>query len=73
MRKNKVCAGVTNGSVGLCKGDSGSPLVCKVDGREKVVGISSYVSSNRPSYYPAAFTKVSSYLEWIRKVISSEK
>jgi len=49
------------------QGDSGGPLVYQEnDGRYTEVGIASFVSSAGCTQgYPAAFTRVTSYLNWI--------
>ncbi|XP_070091720.1 granzyme B-like isoform X3 [Equus caballus] len=49
----------------LLKGDSGGPLVCK----NVIQGIVSYGRISRTS--PRAFTKVSSFLPWLNKMMKS--
>lgn len=51
--------------VGLCHGDSGSPLV---DGERRLVGIALWdVPDNFPCAigHPNQFTRVSAYIDWI--------
>ncbi|ESO98416.1 hypothetical protein LOTGIDRAFT_214033 [Lottia gigantea] len=67
---NRVCAGYRNGGVGVCAGDSGSPLVCDKDGESVLVGVVSFTSRNEPSRYPAVSTRVSQYVDWIHSVIN---
>jgi len=52
-----------------CKGDSGGPLVFREDdGRYTEVGIVSFGHvSGCENGYPAVFTRVTSYLDWIEK------
>ncbi|KAH8380781.1 hypothetical protein KR200_010414, partial [Drosophila serrata] len=49
--------------VSTCSGDSGGPLA--LDG--KLIGVTSFVSSKGcEKNYPAGFTRVTSYLDWIK-------
>ena len=51
------------------QGDSGGPLVCH-NGREWIqVGVASFTSASRPGNVPGVFTRVSSYVPWIRDVM----
>ncbi|XP_074041238.1 trypsin-3 [Leptinotarsa decemlineata] len=61
--KTELCAGVPEGGKGPCHGDSGGPLV--IDGVQ--YGIVSYSKGCVEKGYPAVFTKVSGYLDWIEK------
>ncbi|XP_067656997.1 serine protease 1-like [Haliotis asinina] len=65
----RVCAGYRNGGVGVCSGDSGSPLVCREDGKDVIAGVVSFTSRDRPGEFPAVFTRVTDYVTWIRSVI----
>lgn len=58
-----ICAG--NKTVDTCDGDSGGPLMTQWIGRTHVVGITSWGIACAHSYYPAVFTRVSSYAAWI--------
>ncbi|XP_063911252.1 chymotrypsin-1-like isoform X2 [Zophobas morio] len=63
-RSCHLCAGVPGGGKGQCSGDSGGPLM--VDGVQ--VGIVSWsVKPCTVKGYPGVFTKVSSYVDWIRE------
>ena len=54
------------------QGDSGGPLVCH-NGREWIqVGVASFTSASRPGSVPGVFTRVSSYVPWIRAVIAED-
>lgn len=49
------------------QGDSGGPLICK----NKPLGIAAFTNPNDCSNpkYPHAYTKISSFLPWIKKVM----
>ncbi|XP_074652418.1 serine protease 1-like [Tubulanus polymorphus] len=74
---NRLCAGYFNADKGICQGDSGGSLVCKnstqhgtVTDKWIQVGIASFTSKT-PGKHPGVFTRVSSYIEWIRQTIAS--
>ncbi|XP_067644961.1 collagenase-like [Eurosta solidaginis] len=60
-----LCISTPSGT-STCQGDSGGPLVLESDG--SLIGVTSFVSSEGcASGSPAGFTRVTSYLDWIRK------
>ncbi|OQR69818.1 transmembrane protease serine 3-like [Tropilaelaps mercedesae] len=75
--QKKICASRKN--YGICQGDSGGPLACLVreskDSRYQRVfvlaGLSSFTKKCGSSLYPAVFTRVSSYLDWITAILSN--
>merc|ERR1712168_1159556 len=46
-----ICVGVEN-SKGACNGDSGGPLACKVNGKWKLAGATSWGRTGCSTYYP---------------------
>ncbi|VDO00567.1 unnamed protein product, partial [Rodentolepis nana] len=52
--------------------DSGGPMMCRsgVDGQFILVGIISF-GVNCASGYPGIYTRVNSYLDWIREITSN--
>ncbi len=51
-----------------CKGDSGGPLLLKGDGYELIqIGIVSYGSRDCSSGLPGVYTRVSAYVDWIKR------
>ncbi|GAB1298933.1 Granzyme B(G,H) [Apodemus speciosus] len=60
---NEICAGDPKTKRASFRGDSGGPLVCK----KAAAGIVSYGHSDGST--PRAFTKVSSFLSWIKKTM----
>lgn len=70
LTDKQVCAGekLQGGFRGSFKGDSGGPLVQVVNGKHQLIGITSYGSEkNTTSINLSVYTKVSSYLCWIRE------
>ncbi|NWZ59661.1 CELA1 elastase, partial [Haliaeetus albicilla] len=69
VKTTMVCAG-GDGVHSGCKGDSGGPLNCEVNGRYQVHGVTSFVSSLgcNTKYKPTVFTRVSAYISWMRNV-----
>jgi secreted trypsin-like serine protease len=65
VRKTHVCAKGGDARESICQGDSGGPLVRK--GTRLLIGIASYGDSSCEVGLPAAFIRVSSYLDWVRK------
>nr|CAH8847457.1 unnamed protein product [Trichobilharzia regenti] len=68
--EHEFCAGYHNFGKGVCPGDSGGPLVCEdSNGELKLAGIVSATHSKMPADYPAIFTRVSYFTQWINTVI----
>ncbi|KAK9505041.1 hypothetical protein O3M35_009191 [Rhynocoris fuscipes] len=62
---NMICAG--RGIQDSCQGDSGGPLLVNDGDKYQIVGIVSWgVGCGRPGY-PGVYTRVTSYLNWVRK------
>ncbi|CAL8368782.1 unnamed protein product [Lota lota] len=73
VRNTMVCAG-GDGVVSGCNGDSGGPLNCQnTDGSWEVHGAVSFGSGQGCNVLqkPTIFTRVSSYIGWINKVMST--
>lgn len=63
LPQTMLMAGYVDGTKDACSGDSGGPLVVDVNGKKKLAGVVSWGSGECNTY--GAFTRVSSYLEWI--------
>uniref|UniRef100_A0A8C8UK51 Peptidase S1 domain-containing protein n=1 Tax=Peromyscus maniculatus bairdii TaxID=230844 RepID=A0A8C8UK51_PERMB len=62
-KTNQICAGDPKIKRASYRGDSGGPLVCK----KAAAGIVSFGRSNGSA--PRVFTRVSSFLSWIKKTM----
>nr|XP_003478141.2 serine protease 29-like [Cavia porcellus] len=69
IQDGNVCAG-TEGR-GPCFGDSGGPLACKNSDSWTLVGVVSWGRDCSWSNVPAVFTRVQSYVPWIKQHIQS--
>jgi trypsin len=67
---SQLCAGdVENGGVDACQGDSGGPLFYMENGQWFQAGIVSYGYGCALVGKPGVYTRVSSYKEWVARVI----
>ena len=66
----QICAGLAQGGIDSCIGDSGGPLLTSIDGVTAQVGIVSYgLGCAEPLYY-GVYTNVGKYVDWIRQYTS---
>lgn len=73
VRDTNLCTSTTATS-GTCGGDSGGPLTANITGQNYVVGIVSFgAEAGCQLGYPAGFTRVTSYLDWIERTSMSPK
>ncbi|KAK7111760.1 brain-specific serine protease 4-like [Littorina saxatilis] len=68
VRDVSICAGYANGGADACSGDSGGALVCKQSGDQKyyIYGISSWGKGCGERQMPGVYTKVVSFLDWVK-------
>lgn len=66
---NHVCAGLPQGGVDACQGDSGGPLTVGFNGAPVLAGIVSSGSGCADPKYPGLYTRVTSYLPWLREYV----
>lgn len=62
----QLCAGDVNASMDSCQGDSGGPLLLPYHGRYYVIGVVSSGKDCATPGFPGIYTRVSSYLDWLR-------
>ena len=71
-QKAHLCAGEARANAaGGCNGDSGGPFVCREGGKWVLHGAVSFGQRNCPTTHYTVFTRLSSYLDWIRRYIPS--
>ena len=71
ITENMICAGGEPG-VGVCVGDSGGPLLVRANNRQGYIqiGVASwYFGWCGLRDYPAVFTRVSKYRDWVAQTI----
>lgn len=66
VTQDHVCAGFQAGGKDSCQGDSGGPLVRVVDNRYELMGIVSFGYGCGQAGAAGVYTKVASYLDWIK-------
>lgn len=71
LHESQLCAGGVTGK-DTCKGDGGSPLVCKQDGERyfKLAGVVSW-GIGCGEKRPAIYSNIANTVEWIRKTINN--
>lgn len=64
-----ICAGVPQGGIDTCQGDSGGPFVIDVAGTPTLAGVTSVGNDCGQAAFPGIYTRVTTYLDWIRSVV----
>ncbi|KAH8419009.1 hypothetical protein KR222_000629 [Zaprionus bogoriensis] len=67
---NEICA-LSGAGQGACMGDSGGPLILSGDSQQ-LVGIVSYGSATCAQGYPDVYTRVSSFLPYISRILNQD-
>eukprot|EP00079_Xenopus_tropicalis_P020667 XP_012811812.1 PREDICTED: transmembrane protease serine 12 isoform X1 [Xenopus tropicalis] len=75
ITQSMICAGDNSGAVDSCQGDSGGPFVCYNTERMKFyqMGITSFGYGCGKPNFPGVYTKVESYVSWIKAHMAYEK
>jgi trypsin len=63
-----ICAGIPGGGIDTCQGDSGGPLVVEVNGLPVLAGLTSNGSDCASAQLPGVYTRLTTYLPWIRSL-----
>ena len=63
-----ICAGMPGGGIDTCQGDSGGPLVVDVNGLPVLAGLTSTGSECASAQLPGVYTRLTTYLPWIRSL-----
>ena len=63
MASSIICV-ATNGGISTCFGDSGGPMV--LENSKVLIGLTAFGQRSCQSGYPAGFTRITSYLDWIK-------
>ncbi|XP_066587682.1 transmembrane protease serine 9-like [Prorops nasuta] len=73
LHETNVCTGPLTGGLSACNGDSGGPLITiKSNNETELVGIVSWgITPCGTPGAPSIYTKVSSYIDWIRDSIAA--
>ncbi|XP_004638775.1 serine protease 48 [Octodon degus] len=69
IKEDMICAGGLQSGKDSCKGDSGGPLSCHIDGVWIQLGIVSW-GLKCGKHFPGVYTNVTYYQEWINATIS---
>ncbi|XP_018523836.1 serine protease 27 isoform X2 [Lates calcarifer] len=70
---NMICAGVPQGDIGPCYGDSGSPMVYKNGSRWVQAGLANFGKGCGQPDYPLVYARVSKYERWIKSQITTNQ
>ncbi|XP_077562174.1 proclotting enzyme-like isoform X3 [Haemaphysalis longicornis] len=69
ISNSQLCAGDVNATKDSCQGDSGGPLLLPHQRRYYVIGIVSSGKDCATPGFPGIYTRVSSYLDWLRNAM----
>ncbi|XP_058047667.1 ovochymase-1 [Ahaetulla prasina] len=70
IKNTNICGSATGTT--SCAQDLGEPLICKIDGRYKLVGLASWGSVHCEPESPTIYTQISLYKNWISAVINGK-
>ncbi|TGZ49912.1 Venom protease [Temnothorax longispinosus] len=69
INNKHICTAAAGLGQDACESNSGGPLIVRRNDQDFQIGIVSYGDQFCPTKSPNVFTKVSSYIDWIREVM----
>jgi trypsin len=69
---SQLCAGVIQGGVDACQGDSGGALVITTSAGPTVAGVVSTGQECGAARFPGLYTRVTTYLSWLQPLVSPQ-
>ncbi|KAL5019249.1 hypothetical protein ScPMuIL_004971 [Solemya velum] len=69
LSSRMFCAGIKEGGIDTCSGDSGGPFVCNINGKFTVLGATSFGNGCALPNSPGVYAHVRQFLPWIKDKI----
>ncbi|XP_063285649.1 serine protease 27-like [Pelobates fuscus] len=71
IQDDMICAGYKEGQKDACQGDSGGPFVCNINNVWLQFGIITWGVGCAKAYSPGVYSRVQTYLDWIKSYVPS--
>ncbi|XP_030060906.1 enteropeptidase [Microcaecilia unicolor] len=66
ITKNMICGGYDEGGIDTCQGDSGGPMMCQINERWFLAGVTSFGYECARPHRPGVYVRVTQFVEWIQ-------